>query len=132
MREIIVLVIVLVSLAFACGCTAQSSTQQTTQQAAQVTTQVPDGLTKQVRLEASSYNPENLYIKTGTTVTWINDDKMSRRVVHLPTEVTDKELFNSGPLSPGETFSYTFNTPGRYVYADPQHGGGRSPFVEVT
>jgi plastocyanin len=136
MREIIVLIIVLVCLAFACGCTAQTSAEQATQLPAQqvprVTTQIADGPTKLVRLEASSYNPENLYIRTGTTVTWINEDKMTRRVVHMPSEATGKILFQSESLSPGESFSYTFNAPGRYVYADPQHGGGRSPFVDVT
>ncbi len=133
MRTIAVLVIVLIVVAFTCGCTAQTSSQQTTSEVTQVTTQVPDGPVQMVGLKASSYNPEQLYITTGTTVTWVNEeDRISRCVVHMPTEATGKIEFQSGSLSPGESYSYTFTKPGRYVYADPQHGGGRSPFVEVT
>jgi manganese oxidase len=129
MRAIAVLICVLVCVVFICGCTAQIFSPATTPGA----THISDGPTVYVGLKASSYNPENLYIKTGTTVTWVNEEAtMTRRVVHMPTEATGKILFQSEALSPGESFSYTFNKPGRYVYADPQHGGGRSPFVEVT
>jgi plastocyanin len=133
MRKIAVLVIVLIGIAFTCGCTTQISPQQTTPETTLVTTMVSDGPVRLVSLKASSYNPEQLYIRKGTTVTWVNEeDRFSRRVIHMPTEVTGKIMFQSGSLSPGESYSYTFNEPGRYVYADPQHGGGRSPFVEVT
>jgi plastocyanin len=135
MRAIAVLILVLVCVAFTCGCTAQTPPQKTTPQATQptqVSSQASDGLTKEVLITATSFDPRDTYIKTGDTVTWINEDRMSRHVVHLPTGATDRELFNSGSLSPGERFSYTFYTPGRYVYGDPQHGGGRSPFVNVT
>jgi plastocyanin len=134
MRAIAVLIAILVCCAFACGCTSQNSSP--TASSAAVTslpTQVPAGPEKLVSLKASSYDPEKLYIKTGTTVTWVNEeDHMTRRVVHMPSEATGKILFESGALSPGQSFSYTFNEPGRFIYADPQHGGGRSPFVEVT
>ena len=133
MRIITILFIVLIGAAFGCGCTAPASPQQTIPVTNLVTTTVSDGPVVWVSLKASSYNPEKLYIKTGTTVTWVNEeDHISRRVVHMPTETTEKILFRSESLSPGERYSFTFNEPGRYVYADPQHGGGRSPFVEVT
>ncbi|MGB9177257.1 MAG: plastocyanin/azurin family copper-binding protein [Methanoregula sp.] len=135
MRAIAVLMLVVVCVAFACGCTAPATSQKTTPvptQATQVMTQVAYGPTVKVSIIATSFDPRELYIKTGTTVTWVNEDRMSRNVVHLPTGATDKELFNSGSLSPGESFSYTFSAPGRYVYGDPQHGGLRSYFVEVT
>jgi plastocyanin len=135
MRVIAVLMLVLVCVAFTCGCTAQTTSQKTTPlatQATQVTGQASFGQTEEVLIKATSFDPSKLYIKSGTTVTWVNEDRMPRHVVHLPTGATDRELFNSGSLSPGESFSYTFHTPGRYVYGDPQHGGGRSYFVEVT
>lgn len=132
MRELAVLIIILVCVAFTGGCTTQTSSQTITPQVTQVVTQVSYGPTEEVLIKATSFDPQELYIKTGTTVNWVNNDKMSRHVVHLPTEATAKELFNSGSLSPGDTFSYTFTKPGRYVYGDPQHGGGRSPFVNVT
>jgi len=144
MRELAALIIVLIGIAFTCGCTAQTSSQNSQPQATQVTyqvtypftypvtTPVSYGTTHVVRVTATSFDRWDLEVKTGDTVTWLNDDKMIRHVVHLPTEATGKELFNSGPLSPGDTFSYTFTTPGRYIYGDPQHGGGRSPYVNVT
>ncbi|MDD1683367.1 MAG: plastocyanin/azurin family copper-binding protein [Methanoregula sp.] len=138
MRAIAVLMIVLVCVAFTSGCTDQNTSQKTTPvvtqtaQTVRITSQASNGMIKEVSITATSFNPRDLYITAGTTVRWVNEDRMPRNVVHLPTGATDKELFNSGSLSPGERFSYTFYTPGRYVYGDPQHGGGRSPFVNVT
>lgn len=133
MRLIAILFLLLACIAFTCGCTTQAPAAETKQVTTPAATQIPAGPVKVVSLKASSYNPEKLYVKTGTTVTWLNEeDHMSRRIVHMPTEVTGKILFESESLSPGQSYSYTFTTPGRFVYADPQHGGGRSPFVEVT
>ncbi|NTV00667.1 MAG: hypothetical protein HGA55_06055 [Methanoregulaceae archaeon] len=80
---------------------------------------------------ASSFDPAILNVQTGTTVTWINEDKMSHRVEHLPQLPSERLLFRSESLSPGESFSYTFMEPGRYQYGDPQHAGGRSFLVIV-
>ena len=133
MRAIAVLVLLLAGAAFACGCTAQVSSDETLPGAVPVVTQTPDGAVQLVSLKASSYNPEQLYIRAGTTVVFVNEeDRISRRVIHMPAGANEKILFQSESLAPGESYRYTFNKPGRYVYADPQHGGGRSPFVEVT
>jgi plastocyanin len=132
MRELTILIIVLICAALTSGCTAQTSTQKTTQQAAtQVIPTAVNGPTAQVIIQATSFDPAILNIKAGTTVTWTNEDKMAHRVVHLP-EVNSPELFHSESLSPGESFSYTFQKAGRYSYGDPQHGGGRSPLVIVS
>jgi hypothetical protein len=64
------------------------------------------------------------------TVTWINEDPITHHVVHLP-EATHPQLFDSGPLSSGQSFSFRFMEKGRYSYADPQIGGGRSSLVIV-
>ena len=139
MRELAILMIVLICAALTSGCAAQTSTQKTTQQAAvQVTAAAVNGPTAQVNspaaqviIRASSFDPAILNIKAGTTVTWTNEDTMNHRVVHLP-EVNSPELFHSESLSPGQSFSYTFQQAGRYSYGDPQHGGGRSPLVIVS
>lgn len=133
MRAIAVLVLLLAGAAFACGCTAPASSEETMPGVSIAIPQTPDNPVQSVSLKASSYNPEQLYISTGTTVVWVNEeDRISRRVVHMPAGANEKILFQSGSLAPGESYQYTFEKPGRYVYADPQHGGGRSPFVEVT
>ena len=137
MRIIPALCILLVCIAITCGCTVSTSPGSVppagTAAAPSAAEPVGSGVTKIVSLKASSYNPEQLYVKAGTTVIWVNEEnRLSRRVVHMPTDATGPILFQSESLSPGESYQYTFTKPGRYVYADPQHGGGRSPFIEVT
>jgi plastocyanin len=83
-----------------------------------------------VSIKARSFDPAAITIKTGTTVTWKNEDPMIHRVVHLP-EANHPELFNSGPLSSGQSYSYNFQEKGRFAYGDPQIGGGRSYLVIV-
>jgi plastocyanin len=131
MRELTILILVLICVALTSGCTAQTSTQKTTQQATQVIPTAVNGPTAPVIIRATSFDPAILNIKAGTTVTWTNEDTMNHRVVHLP-EVNSPELFHSESLSPGMSFSYTFQKAGRYSYGDPQHGGGRSPLVIVS
>ena len=87
--------------------------------ATHITTNVPDTGTVTVIIKARAFDPKIVTIKKGTTVTWINEDTMMHRVVHLP-EVRSAELFNSGLISPGQRFSYRFLEEGRYNYADPQ------------
>ena len=58
------------------------------------------------------YDPDTLTIKKGSTVIWTNDDNS----LHTVTE--DDDEFDSGSISPGNTWSYTFNTVGTYDYYD--------------
>ena len=57
-----------------------------------------------------TYQPANILVRVGTTVTWTNQD-------NVPHSVTFKNgMKDSGLLSQGQSFSYTFNTPGTYQY----------------
>ena len=49
-------------------------------------------------------------VKTGTTVTWINDDDIPHIVV------SNNKLFKSKTLDTKDSFSFTFMTPGTYDY----------------
>jgi len=62
-----------------------------------------------------SYSPVNNTVTVGTTVTWLNNDTAT----HTITE--SNGLFDSGPLPPGATFSYTFTQPGTYRYSCTYH-----------
>jgi plastocyanin len=73
-----------------------------------------------VRIKENSYDPYLLTVKTGTTVVWTNEDSIAHSVLYTGAGATK---FNSGPLRKGESFSNTFNTPGRYAYTDLQHAG---------
>jgi nitrite reductase (NO-forming) len=56
------------------------------------------------------YSVNMLMVALGTTVTWTNDDPS------MPHTVTVDGLFDSGVLQTGQTFSYTFDTPGEFEY----------------
>jgi plastocyanin len=139
----VILLILLVCAAIICGCTVPSSSSPkaaapSSQPAVQSTVQQPatpasNGIVKKVEIIQSSFDPDIVSISAGTTVVWTNKDTtFNHRVVHLPELPSDKELFHSELLSYGDTFSYTFNQPGRYRYSDPQHGSGRYSLVIVT
>jgi copper-containing nitrite reductase len=61
---------------------------------------------------SAGYSPATITVVIGVnnTVTWMNDDSMP----HTVTSVT--KLFDSGNLNPGDMFSYTFTSPGTYLY----------------
>jgi plastocyanin len=130
MREPAVLIIVIIGIALVCGCTGQPAATTPSSPVTVAGTPTSGGSTARVIITATSFDPAILNIKPGTTVTWINEDRTSHRVVHLP-EANNPELFHSEAFWPGESFSYTFREAGRYSYGDPQHGGGRSPLVIV-
>ena len=79
--------------------------QQTpAQQGAQVT-----GVTH-MNMQNFAYQVANIQVRAGTTVTWTNQD-------NVPHSVTFKYgMKDSGLFYQGQSFSYTFNTPGTYQY----------------
>jgi len=64
---------------------------------------------------AQFYSPTNYTVTVGSTVTWVNQDT----VTHTVTE--NNGLFDSGPLPPGTSFSYTFTQTGSYSYSCAYH-----------
>jgi plastocyanin len=78
----------------------------------------------------SVFNPDEIVIPVGTTVVWTHQ-------ASLPHTVTsDGGLFDSGTLSNGETFEFTFDTVGSFPYHCIFHGGagglGMSGVVNVV
>jgi len=61
------------------------------------------------------YAPTIYNVTVGATVTWVNHDGST----HSVTE--DNGLFDSGPIPPGGSFSYTFTQAGTYQYACSYH-----------
>ena len=59
---------------------------------------------------SDSYSPNPVEIAAGDTVTWVNDDS----TVHTAT--ANDGTFDSGILSRGDTFSFTFDSEGEYPY----------------
>ncbi len=64
-----------------------------------------------VDIKNFSFNPSTLNIKTGTKVTWVNDDSVAHTVTS-----DSGNLLNSGTISPGQSFSFTFSSTGSTNY----------------
>ena len=56
------------------------------------------------------FSPGSLEVAAGTTVTWTNDGDAPHTVT------ADRGEFDSGELASGDTYSFTFDTPGTYAY----------------
>ncbi|WP_407543097.1 cupredoxin domain-containing protein (plasmid) [Deinococcus radiomollis] len=78
---------------------------KTTEPAAQ------SGLQAIIKINDDFFAPTALSVTAGTTVSWIHTGKVSHNVssVELPG-------IHSATLHPGESYSYTFTTPGTYTY----------------
>jgi nitrite reductase (NO-forming) len=58
-----------------------------------------------------SFVPQFISMPIESTVSWTNDDSIQHTIT------SDEEgLFVSGPISPGDTFDNTFDTPGEFGY----------------
>lgn len=74
-----------------------------------------------VRIVDFAYQPDILTVSAGTMVTWTN----SGRAPHTTT--ADAGAWDSGILSAGQSFSFTFDTPGTFTYHCDVH-----PFMTGT
>jgi len=84
-----------------------------------------DGLTVAVGSEPSGqlvFKPEQLDIKQGDTVTWLNVDGLEHNVVfsRVPDGV-DKSALDHTELFDDGSVSSTFDTPGTYMYFSTPH-----------
>ena len=66
--------------------------------------------TNQVYMQGSKFNPSTITVSKGTTITWTNKDN----VTHTVTSNTG--LFDSGDMTNGKIFSYTFKDAGTFAY----------------
>ena len=108
--------IVLLSIVALAACAAPVAT--TTQRSATV------------QISSFRFQPAELTVAAGTTVTWTNDDA----ILHTVTTGTSlkKDDFGNYDVAPdgrangtladkGQTFSFTFTTPGDYAYFCSRH-----------
>ncbi|HJT10657.1 MAG TPA: plastocyanin/azurin family copper-binding protein [Candidatus Nitrosotalea sp.] len=63
------------------------------------------------------YDPDTVTILPKTTITWTNIDATAHTVTSgEPTENYTGEVFDSGMIGPGSTYSFMFLSPGTYDY----------------
>jgi len=63
-----------------------------------------------INISGNKFNPAELTVDVGTTVTWSNGDSATHTVT------APSGAFNSGDMKSGQNFGYTFNEPGTYEY----------------
>ena len=106
---------------FVTGCAQQVPTQQ---QAAQTGNTAPATVTgenasnspqqnqKTISILNYVFDPATVTIKTGTTVTWVNNDPISHKIL----SVANPPVFSSDNISQGGSYSFTFTTAGTFGY----------------
>jgi plastocyanin len=62
-----------------------------------------------VKIGNFTFGPQELKVKSGTTVTWTNEDDIPHTIVSV-------NNFRSKALDSDDKFSFTFTTPGTYKY----------------
>jgi plastocyanin len=64
-----------------------------------------------VKIDNRSFDPDNVSIATGATVTWTNNDDVPHAVAS-----DDNKMFKSKNLHADDHFSFTFTIPGMFNY----------------
>ena len=75
------------------------------------------GADAEVTIVNFAFEPAEIEVAAGTTVTWTNEDQISH------TATSAEGVFDTGTLGEGESGSYTFDTAGRYGYFCEIHPG---------
>ena len=66
--------------------------------------------TIEVKIDNFVFNPQQITVHAGDSVTWTNRDD-------IPHTVTSKTMaFRSKAMDTGDKFTFTFTTPGTYAY----------------
>ena len=116
MYLLLVMALLIIALPLA-GCAGSGSTASTTM--AEMTTTAAAGDTtaavttsakNEISIKGNAFSPDNLSIKVGDTVTWINNDSYAHTVKAVTGE------FDSGNMASGGNFSFTFDKEGTIDY----------------
>ena len=112
-KKLLILVFLgIVGLVAVSGCT--SSNNQTSSSGNTVT------------IQNMAFNPSTLNVQVGTVVTWLNKDSTSHRVV------SDSGVFDSGDLTNGQSYNFTFSQAGSFPYHCSIHPSMKGTIVVST
>jgi plastocyanin len=70
----------------------------------------------QILISQRGYHAATVVVTTGTTITWSNRDPMAHTVTQGNKGAATARGFHSPVLSTGQSWSYTFQTPGTHLY----------------
>ena len=62
----------------------------------------------EVKIDNFTFNPKQVTVKAGDTITWVNHDDIPHTVA------SQTQAFRSKALDTDDKFSFTFATPGRH------------------
>jgi plastocyanin len=68
-----------------------------------------------IKITATGFTPKTVTINQNDAVKWTNADKVNHQLV------ANNGAFASGIMKPGETYSFTFTTAGKFGYHDALH-----------
>ena len=74
-------------------------------------TRTPSAGADAISITSGHFRPKNLTVKAGSTLTWTNTDTSAESVTS-----DTPGLFDSGALSGGATFAFTFSQAGTFPY----------------
>ncbi len=128
--QYIILGLVVVLLVAACGCTTQNPYGTPTPTATQTTTPTQTSIgttgtltvtqtpgTMAVTIQNFAFNPASVTLSRGSTVTWTNQDSTAHQIINDATAAAGQgQLFESNPLSQGQSYSFTFQQAGTFPY----------------
>ncbi len=92
------------------ACSGTSTTPTPTPVASPTPTATPISGQASVSISGFAFVPSTLTVTVGTTVTWTNQDSVTHTVT------SNDNLFNSGDITTGATFSHTFEQKGTFKY----------------
>ena len=71
---------------------------------------VAHAATIEVKIDNFTFNPQQVTVHPGDTVTWVNHDDIPHTVM------SKGQVFRSRALDSDDTFSFTFTAPGSFAY----------------
>ena len=107
MKKILITFAVLIVVGGVYYLTADNETQIPTPTPTSSTSAVetPTSSNVTVNIKNFVFNPTTITIKSGTRVTWVNNDSVPHTVTS-----DSGSLLNSGTLAPGQSFSFSFSS----------------------
>ncbi len=80
----------------------------------------PQGNSTSLTMQGTAYHPQFDTVAVGSTVTWSNKDAVTHTVT------SDAGTFDSGDITPGQSYNQTFNQAGTFPYHCKYHGAAGS------
>jgi plastocyanin len=88
-------------------------------------TKVTPGV-NEIFIQDMLFSPATISVTAGTTIKWTNKDGVAHTVT---SDTGSAEIFNSGSLTNGSTFTWKFNTAGTFNYHCSLHAGMNASVV---